>query len=79
MIDQYTIEGETFQQETTGCRTGNIRLKVGAYWAFRDAQRIGEDADLTMFRLIRERNHYKKWSYILAAATALAAILTVYS
>lgn len=75
MIDQYTIDNETYQIEPTGCKVGIVRLKVGAYWAFRNAQRHGEDADLTMFRLIRERNHFKKWSYILAVATALAVIL----
>ncbi len=57
------------------CRTGLLTLKVGTYWAFREAQKQGEDDDLTVFRLIRERNHFKKWSYILALATAGTVIL----
>ena len=65
-------------QPVQRCRTGLLQLRVGTYWMFRESQRPGEDDDLSMFRLIRERNHFKKWTYILAAATALAVILAVY-
>lgn len=58
-------------------RVGLLRLKVGSFWAFRSAQRLGEDDDLTMFRLIRERDHFKRWSMILALATVMALILAV--
>lgn len=57
------------------CRVGILYLRVGTYWAFRETKRVGEDDDLAIFRLIRERNHFKKWSYILAAATAFACLL----
>lgn len=60
---------------TTGERVGLLQVRVGTYWAFREAQREHEDTDLALFRIIHERNHYKKWSYILAGATALACIL----
>ena len=57
------------------CRVGILHLRVGTYWAFRESKRTGEDDDLALFRLIHERNHFKKWSYILALATAFAVIL----
>lgn len=58
-------------------RMGNMAIRIGAYWAFKSAQRLGESDDLTMFRLLAERNHYMKWSYIMAGSTALAVILGV--
>lgn len=69
---------EALAQNTTPERFGRfgvLHLRVGTYWMFREHQRTGEDEDLAMFRLIRERNHFKKWTYILAAATAFATIL----
>lgn len=58
-------------------RIGSIPLRVGSYWAFRNAMKSGEDTDMAMFRLLRERTHYRRWSYILAMTTAFACVLAV--
>ena len=79
MLEQeYVVDGQTFRQETTGQNTGNIRLMVGTYYAFKDEQRDGEGEDLTMFRLLRERLFYRRSCVILTLSTLLAVALAVF-
>ena len=59
---------------TTSGRVGTLTLRVGSYWAFKDAQKPHENDDLAMLRIVRERNFYHKWANILAGAFLIALL-----
>jgi hypothetical protein len=54
---------------------GHLALDVVSYWAFLDEKKIGEDDDIAIYRIIRERKFFKMWATVLAWANLLALLI----